>query len=581
MKTKKAPYGKKFISAAAVNVFTVFTICFFGPMEIFLGNIIEFKFSAPTASAILAFISLAVSLVLSVAEAFLPPKILRPINLFVFSTGLCVYIQSIMLNSSMGSLTGETDVYPKSLIVTNLVIWFAVYAAIFAIWLIMQRLKKSKFVFTGMRFAALALVAMQLVGFLSVYLTMDNEVSALKDQYFTDEGKFELSQNENVVYFIIDTCDGEIVQNMLDEYPDTFEGFNGFTYFPNMSTTHSRTFPSMTYLLSGQKCYFDKPYPQYVNEAFENSDFIDDIDAIGTDIRIYTETQYIGQSVVDKIDNHISYDSSSIDAMNVKGFLKQAIKVSAYRGAPYLLKERFKYTSSTVNKDSMKKIAGKTTLFDDPLFYQQVITGDFKINDKMDKTFRFYHFNGSHPGAVLNEKGEADATATRADNARGCLLIVEEYIKKMKAAGVYENSTIIITADHGYSASSEDLSLPCPTSCIMLVKPSGANDTQPIKTSMAPVCHEDLFATVIKGLGGNSEKYGRTIFEIGEDEDRDRKYYHTALYSDEDGEVALREYSVKGDARLLENYHLTGKYWDVKYSERAVSKHTLSEQLNK
>lgn len=581
MKTRKASYGKKFISAAAVNIFTVFTICFFGPMEIFLGNIIEFKFSAPTAAAILAVFSFAVALILSVLVSLLPPKIFRPVNLFVFSSGLCVYIQSMMLNSSMGSLTGEEDIYPTTLIVCNILIWLVIFVVVFGLWIGLQKLKKSKYVFSTMRFAALALVVMQLVGFLSVYLTMDNEVTALKDQYFTDEGKFELSQNENVVYFIIDTCDGEIVQDMLDEYPDTFKGFNGFTYFPNMSTTHSRTFPSMTYLLSGQKCYFDKPYPQYVNEAFENSDFIDDIDALDTDIRIYTETQYVGQSVVDKIDNHISYDSSSMDAMNLKGFLKQAIKVSAYRAAPYLLKEHFKYTSNSVNAASMKEIAGKTTLFDDPLFYQQVVNGEFNINDKMNKTFRFYHFNGSHPGAILNEKGEADATATRADNARGCLLIVEEYIKKMKAAGVYDNSTIIITADHGYSASSEDLSLPCPTSCIMLVKPSGSDGTQPIKTSLAPVCHEDLFATVIDGLGGDYKKYGRTIFEIGEDEQRERKYYHTALYSDEDGEVALREYSIKGDARLLENYHLTGKYWDANYSERAISKHRLSEQLNK
>ena len=111
----------------------------------------------------------------------------------------------------------------------------------------------------------------------------------------------------------------------------------------------------------------------------------------------------------------------------------------------------------------------------------------------------------------------------------------------------------------------------------MLAKPSGVDDSQPIKTSMAPVCHEDLFATVIEGLGGDTEKYGRTIWEIGENEERERKFYHTALYSDEDGEVALREYTVKGDARLLESYKLTGKHWDVNYSERAVSKHRLSE----
>ena len=100
---------------------------------------------------------------------------------------------------------------------------------------------------------------------------------------------------------------------------------------------------SITYLLSGQMCYFDKPYSQYVNDAFKASDFIEDMDKLDTDIRLFTETQYIGESVREKIDNHISYNSSSVSAMNLKGFIKQAVKVSAYRGAPYLLKKRFKY----------------------------------------------------------------------------------------------------------------------------------------------------------------------------------------------------------------------------------------------
>jgi len=98
-----------------------------------------------------------------------------------------------------------------------------------------------------------------------------------------------------------------------------------------------------------------------------------------------------------------------------------------------------------------------------------------------------------------------------------------------------------------------------------------------MKTSLAPVCHEDLFATVIDGLGGDSTKYGRTVFEIEENEDRERKYYHTALVSDKDGEVALREYSIKGDARKLESYSLTGNYWDVKYSKLTVSEKRLKD----
>lgn len=105
----------------------------------------------------------------------------------------------------------------------------------------------------------------------------------------------------------------------------------------------------------------------------------------------------------------------------------------------------------------------------------------------------------------------------------------------------------------------------------MLVKPANSFGT-PVKTSEAPVCHDDLFATALDGLGANGEKYGRRIFDIPEDEDRERFYYFSSFYSDIDGEIALREYSIKGDARIETNWKPTGKYWDINYSERAVSK---------
>ena len=577
---KKATYGKKFFSAVAVNLFTVFTICFFSPMEIYLGNIVEFHFSANSAAIILAIFSLAVSIILSVIFAFLPPKVLRPVNLSVFSAGLCVYIQSMLLNGSMGSLTGEEDVYSPTLIIANIAIWLCIFALIFGAWFLLQKFKKQKYMFSGMRFLSVALIVMQLVGFLSLFTTTDNSINALKNSYFTDDGKFELSENENVIYFIIDTCDNDLVESALEKYPDMFDGFDGFTYYPNMSTTHSRTYPSLPYLLTGEICYFDKPYTQYVNEAYENSSFIDDIDALNTDIRIYTEGQYIGQSVTDKIDNYVQYDSSKISAMNITEFLKQSIKVSAYRGTPYAVKSKFKYTSSSVNQSSMKEIPGKAVLFDDVGFYNEIKNDGITVNSKTEKSFRFYHLYGTHGGASLDQNCEYVPNVSRVDATRGCLRLVEEYITQMKKQGVFDNSTIIITADHGYSANSDDLKLPFATSCIMMVKPANTNDSEPMKTSNAPVCHQDLFSTVIQSLGGNSEKYGRAIWNIAENEERERKYYHTALYSDEDGEVALREYSIIGDARKLESYHLTGKYWDVIYSERAVSKHRLSEEEN-
>ena len=574
---KKASYGKKLLSAFIVTAFTVFTLLFFSPIEIFLGNAIEFKFSMDVALLILFGVSLFISAAISALVSLLPTKALRPYNIIVFGIGLCSYFQSLFLNGSMGSLTGEEDSYSITLIIVNLLIWAVIFAALVVIFLMLKKRKKAKSYFSAMRFVALALIVMQLSGVVLAYFKVDKSVDKVKDTYISTEGKLELSQNENVVYFIIDTCDGTLVEKALKDYPDMWNNFGGFTYFPNMSTTHSRTFPSLTYLLTGEKCYFDKPYTDYVNEAFENSSFINDIDALGTDIRLYTEPSYLGLSALEKIDNVVKYDSSSINSMSIFGFIKQSIKVSGYRVAPYIFKDIFKYDSNSINNSSLKAIDNRAVLFDDMSFNGEILNQGVTKNTAYNKTFRLYHMYGSHTGTVMNENCEYEKGVSLSDSARGCLRLIENYIAEMKKNGTFKNSTIIITADHGYSLASADLSLRAAPSCIMLVKPSGVDDDSGIKTSMAPVCHEDLFATVIDALGGDSEKYGRTIWEIGENEERERKYYHTALVSDIDGEIALREYSIKGDARKLSSYTLTGNNWDVNYSKRAVSSKRLKD----
>ena len=143
----------------------------------------------------------------------------------------------------------------------------------------------------------------------------------------------------------------------------------------------------------------------------------------------------MGESVLDKIDNHISYDNSSLDAMNIKGFINQSLKVSAYRGAPYIFKKNFGYTSSSVNEASMAPIPGKTVLFDDVRFYEDIKTQGVTSNKDLKNTFRFYHLFGTHPGASINAEGKLEPGVSQVEATKGCLRLVEEYINDMKQHG--------------------------------------------------------------------------------------------------------------------------------------------------
>lgn len=570
-KLSSKKYFKRVLSLLPAAAAICFTVFFFAPLEIFLGNIIEFEFAMHNTIIYLFLTSVVLTAVLAFIEALLPKKVLQLVNVGVFALATAMFVQSQFLNGQMQSLTGDESAYPIWLLILNLFIWVVIVAGFYIGFFIAKRKKKAKPYRKGLSWIALALIVIQLAGVTASFIPA-SKYSLSTDNYLALDGEFTLSKNENVIYFIIDTCDSEIVNKALQQYPDMFDSLDGFTYYQNSVSHHSRTYPSIPYLLTKQTCYFDVPYPDYIANAHQTSTFLEEIKATGADTRIYTSSSYVDDSLMGVVDNYKTYDSSSILAVKPFYLIKKMLKISLYRILPYLFKDYFQYSSNEINNQVINN--DKVGIYEsDDIFARYVRDYGLTVDESYEKAFRFYHFWGTHSGCDLDENGNKANTINDLTAAmRGCIRIIEEYIQEMKRLGVYEQSTIIITADHGHSHSTDTtLEVPGAPTSLMLVKPAGSFGT-PVKTSTSPVCHDDLFATALDGLGANGQKYGSRIFDIAEDAKRDRYYYHSAFYSDVDGEVVLREYLINGDARDENNWVLTGKYWDINYSERAVSK---------
>lgn len=138
--------------------------------------------------------------------------------------------------------------------------------------------------------------------------------------------------------------------------------------------------------------------------------------------------------------------------------------------------------------------------------------------------------------------------------------MVSEYLAQLKALGLYDEATIIVTADHGDWYSTDEIHEP--STPILLVKPSESAQqaAQPLKVSKVPTGHVDYPATVIDAVGGDSSKYGPTVFEVPEGS-RDRYYWMTA--SDGRHDLVLREYLINGDVLDFDDWELTGREIDL------------------
>ncbi|MFR1436188.1 MAG: hypothetical protein ACLSS9_13365 [Acutalibacteraceae bacterium] len=121
---------QKIAFSVAVNAFAVLSVLFFAPLEIYLGNINEFNFPFNHIWWLLLAGCVVLVAVGTAVECLFPDKLFLASNAAVFALALCCYAQAMFLNGKMGTLTGENKVYGTGVIVTNLLIWFLILAAI-------------------------------------------------------------------------------------------------------------------------------------------------------------------------------------------------------------------------------------------------------------------------------------------------------------------------------------------------------------------------------------------------------------------------------------------------------------------
>ena len=568
------------------NLFLALTAVFFSPMEVVLANLKEFYFSFANVWWFQLLAAIAAAAVLTLVMIALPPRAGRIAAGLSLGLGLAAYVQALFLNGKMKVLSGEALVLSGGEKALNLAVWgLVILAAIMAVALAGKKHWKE----TGlaMRLTAAALTVMQAVGFASTALSTDLSVKQ-ESHFLMTEDEFTFADDTNVVVFVLDTTDGVYVRKMMEEYPELAGILSGWTWYPNATSKYSRTFPALTYMLSGEEFFFDYSRYEYIEKAFRDGLFLPGLYRAGTDIRVFSSNpEYIGISADPYIANSISYYFGRFENMDLANLEKNLLKIAMYKSLPYQFKDSFQYDMWDINTTSFKN-AGQGSDVDtytdesnerevssyshhDDEFYYDFIDGK-TMTDKYHKAFRLYHLLGSHPGYDWDENLDTveEDTVAEPDRAlRGSFRIIELCIEEMKELGIYDKATIIITSDHGCSgtgAAGNDTLDRVITACpIMMVKPAGADTTVPMVENRAPVSHDEIFATVEKALGApvSGAGSGKTFSDFTEGEKRERLYYFTASWEYAGPEVYVSEYVIDGDAEDFANWKLTGRRWDV------------------
>lgn len=564
--------------AFAISFFVVFTLMIVGPFETVGGAEGSLTFALRDVWSVFVLPALVALVVLTTVLSIVRGKAYDAVLLVVFGLGVCCYLQALFLNGGLPQADGrpiDWSEYVQPMVVSAIV-WIAVVTLC-----LVAGVRRGN---TARRFAAIlsvALIIVQGVGVASLFSEdfvklVDPSVKYVASEYqMTDKGMYSVSNKSNVIVFVLDMYDTSNLEEAVASQPDLLDEMKGFTWFTDSLGSMIPTRYGLPFLLTGQYPQQGEKFSTFLEQRYERSSFLSDIDAANYSIGVYSDTlgqEYMKEDrvralIYDHADNILPPEPGTRPVVDSRDTFLALMKCSLYRDLPWVAKPPFWYYTDEVNKamvdeDATPTGAGENLyIMDDARWFEKLKAQGLSLEEGEELgAFRFIHLSGAHYPFNIDESGTyigEDASDIQRQSI-GSMRMTAQYLRQLKEIGAYDCSTIIITADHGTWYLTDE-ALDRPTSPILLVKPARAADI-PCRISTAPVSSLDVLPTVMEGVeGADADKYGRTVFDIAEGEQRDRLYYETTSRGGHDWK--LYEYVVRPGLDDMENWVLTGAEW--------------------
>ncbi|MBQ4091493.1 MAG: sulfatase-like hydrolase/transferase [Clostridia bacterium] len=575
--------GKKYkllrkIPLSLLLAFTApLTVCFFGPFELYGANINEFSFSLGDFLPLCLAISAAVSVALFIVLLLLNGRAYDIACAVIVWLTVMLFVQRHYLNLGIDSLAGDgagnAEIEPAA-IVLNAALWLIVgAAAIFAaIWL---KKKNIAPFFVGAAVVLIAVLAIQVVGFASVSITTKDLYTPVIDRaenaggqeqsepmVLTYENMGELSGGKNIVFFLVDRFDSNYYEIKVKEDARFFDKLDGFTYFSDYTSLYCRTYPAVASILTGK----DHDYFTNESKADKFAKFYADggklglLKSKGYNINLYTEDGYVytDASVMDSyVDNTSGVDEYYIDDEVALAY--DMVRFSLSQFLPHAVKDLAGYLSTpSINAHAVYETPG------DMFMVNETATEDLK--DRLEKT-EFAKVEGEGQFTFIHLYGCHNTKQSHVENINETFDLIYYYIDQMKAMGIYEDSTIIITGDHAAALSDSKMIGAASKSddgtrvTAMFFKKAGDSGNA-LKYSAAQVSQDELWDTIFESEGLTEFKIGESFYEIPEGEDRERRYFFEMYKNSKNNDLKYNrvyEYSIRGTAHDGENWIIIGE----------------------
>lgn len=440
--------NSRLITAYIISFVLAFMLYIYEPIIMYINNVNDFWFNlniiiGPIIGMFLfifIFISLIFTIIYFINKKISKKTLFYDICLIIFFIGfLCTYIQGNYLVNNLPPLDGTTiDWFGKEYMSQN-IISIVVWVVVIAITVILTiKFKRDKIIkYTG--FITLAIFVMLLVSLSSVLLTSSNTNKDVS-RIVTSNNIDDASTNKNFFILVLDAVDSVTFEEEInndEKYKDTFKDF---TYFKDTMAVYPFTRDSVPMILTGIVNENEDDFRTYSTKALNDSELIKILKEKNYNTNIY-ETELIWDDDKSLEINNITLQDSALDIFI---YLKEQTKYVLFKYLPFPLK---KYS----HIDTLDFKRSNYSLFQSYNIENYNRLKENKVNKISDNYFQFIHLDGAHVPFDIDKDLNPIENGTYQQKVQASLNIANTYLNRLRDNDVYDNSVIIVMADHGFA----------------------------------------------------------------------------------------------------------------------------------
>jgi len=447
------------------------------------------------------------------------------IVLLMWGAVIAAYVQTLFLNGNMILISAISNKYNAITInnILNILIWAVIIITPPYLFILLKKKNKSFEYGKVLVFSVIIISGMQIAGLVSTAYFTDlpkgYEESAALYKSYKPTSRFH--KDNNIIVFVIDRVDVLYMNEALEEYPHIYDLADGFTFYENSTAEYWDTFPAMPSMLTHYYYENNQPMDEYFDEAWGVRNFIDTLKDNGFTTNLYLDyasTYGSYAQIVDRADNLITHDKVE---RSTRGIFSVISRLSLGRLSPYFAKNiwlTYIYptfgNSFLIYPEFVQRLGIGTQ--SDMEFYSFILQSDFNA-ESIKNVFTLLHLNGAHGygdrndpssrGMHYDEESKTINTGgSHVDSIRASFEIINVYFTKMKELGVYDNSTIIVMADHGARQTAGVTSS-------LLIKPPGSTGRMQ-RNSETQMSHRYFAASILDAAGLPYDEFGISYFDL-------------------------------------------------------------------